>query len=284
MPGGSCSRLLQALVDELAREVDVGAVLEDDRHLGEPVARERARVLEARQPAHRGLDRERDALLDFERRVARRRGVDLHLDVGDVGHRVDRQAREIQCAESGHGEDADHHQPALTDREGEDAVNHCRPLLRALRQFRLYDKTVLRRVDIAFQHTKRDLHELRIALADLDVAGLELLAVADKDDGAVLDDLQRRGFYRDRHPFCRQHQPAADEQSGPQPLFGIRHDRSCHRALGVAAADRRKVGNCRLDRRLAVRGINREPDRRHGPASGRAGRRRNRPIRSRGPR
>ena len=96
--------LLDALVDELAGEVDVGAVLEDDRHLAEAIARQRAGVFQPRQAAHRGLERKGDALLDLQRRVARRHGVDLHLHVGDVGHGVDRQAREVPRAE---GRDAE---------------------------------------------------------------------------------------------------------------------------------------------------------------------------------
>src|SRR5260370_27361769 len=58
---------------------------------------------------------------------------------------------------------------------------------RSFRQFRLHDEAVPCRVHVAFQHTECDFHELRIALTDLDVAGFELLAVADEDDGAVLD-------------------------------------------------------------------------------------------------
>src|ERR1700720_4396387 len=63
---------------------------------------------------------------------------------------------------------------------------------RSFRQFRLHDEAVPCRVDVAFQHAECDFHELRIALADLDVAGFELLAGADEDDGAVLDGLQCR--------------------------------------------------------------------------------------------
>src|SRR6266851_2078216 len=74
---------------------------------------------------------------------------------------------------------------------------------RSFRQFRLYDETVLCRVNVAVQHAECDLDELRVTLADLDVAGFELLAVADEDDGAVLDGLQCRGFHRDSHLLCR---------------------------------------------------------------------------------
>ena len=121
------ARLLEALVDELAGEVDVRAVLEDDRDLRQAVARERARVVESRQAGHRGLDREGDALLDFERRVAGRLGVDLHLDVGDVRHGVDRQALVVVDAERGHAEHGGEHQPALVDGEPKNAVEHPAP-------------------------------------------------------------------------------------------------------------------------------------------------------------
>ena len=119
--------LLDALVDELAGEVDVGAVLEHHGHLAEAVTRQRARVVELRQAAHRRFHRKGDALLDFQRRVARRDGVDLHLDVGDVGHRVDRQAREVPGAQGRHRDGGDDDQPAIMDREGKDAVDHRWP-------------------------------------------------------------------------------------------------------------------------------------------------------------
>src|SRR5882724_6231051 len=66
---------------------------------------------------------------------------------------------------------------------------------RSFRQFRLHDETVPCRIHVAFQHAECDLHELRIALAYLYVAGLEFFSVTNENDGAVLDGLQRRGFY-----------------------------------------------------------------------------------------
>ena len=86
------ARVLQALADELAREVDVGALVEHHRHLRQAVARQRAVGFQVRQAGQHRFDRVGDALLDLERRVARRGRVDLHLDVGHVGHGVDRQA------------------------------------------------------------------------------------------------------------------------------------------------------------------------------------------------
>ena len=117
-------RLLQAFRDLLPGEVDVGAVLEHDRHLRQAVARDRARVVEPGQAGQRGLDREGDALLGLERRVARRLGVDLHLDVGDVRHRVDRQAREVPDAQAGERQGEHQHQPAMRDGESNDAFEH----------------------------------------------------------------------------------------------------------------------------------------------------------------
>jgi hypothetical protein len=120
-------QLLDALIDKLPGKVDVGAVLEHDGDLAQPVTRERAGVIEPGQAGHRGLDREGDPLLGLQRRIARRMAVDLDLDIGDVGHRIDRQKREIPRAERCNAECEQHDQPALPDRKGEQGVNHDRP-------------------------------------------------------------------------------------------------------------------------------------------------------------
>jgi hypothetical protein len=70
IPAGSLRAPPAALVDQLAREVDVGAVLEDHGDLRQAVARQRARLLQARQAGHHVLEREGDALLGFQRRIA----------------------------------------------------------------------------------------------------------------------------------------------------------------------------------------------------------------------
>jgi hypothetical protein len=62
------ARALQPFVDQLAGKIDVGAVLEDGRHLTEAVARDGARVLEPRQAGDRRLHGEGDPLFGFERR------------------------------------------------------------------------------------------------------------------------------------------------------------------------------------------------------------------------
>ena len=83
--------------------------------------------VETGQARQRGLDRERDSLLDLERREAGRLGVDLHLDVGDVGYRVDRQMLERVSAQGGHERRRKEDQPALANREAKDTFEHDVP-------------------------------------------------------------------------------------------------------------------------------------------------------------
>ena len=85
------ANLLDALVDELTREVDVRPVFEDHGHLRKSVTGERASAAEPGQTGHRRLHREGDPLLGLKRREAGRLGIDLHLDVSDVRDGVDGQ-------------------------------------------------------------------------------------------------------------------------------------------------------------------------------------------------
>ena len=89
--GDLALRGAEALADELARPVDVGAVLEDHGHDRQAELRDRADLLDPRQPAHGGLDREGDEALDLLGGEAGAVGQDLDLDVGDVGDGVDRE-------------------------------------------------------------------------------------------------------------------------------------------------------------------------------------------------
>jgi hypothetical protein len=93
-------RLHEPLIDLLTREENVGPVREHGRDLREAVARERARVFEAGNAGQRGLDAEGDLLFDFERRQRRCPRVDLNLVVGDIRHRVDREARRRPARQS----------------------------------------------------------------------------------------------------------------------------------------------------------------------------------------
>ena len=115
---------LQAVGDQLPREVDVGGVVEHHRHLRQPVARHRARVRQLRQPGHGGFHGKGHALFGFRRRVAGRLGVDLHLHVGDVRHRVDRQMLEAPHAKSGQGEHQHQHQATAVDGKTKQCFEH----------------------------------------------------------------------------------------------------------------------------------------------------------------
>jgi hypothetical protein len=109
--------LLQALVDQIAGPVDVGAVFEHHRHLRQAVARQRTGVFQLRQAGDRNLDQIGDALFDFERRIAGCRGIDLHLHIGDVRHGVDRQALVIPDADGADRQHQKQHDPAAGNGE-----------------------------------------------------------------------------------------------------------------------------------------------------------------------
>ena len=115
---------LQALVDELPGEVDVGAVLENDGDLAQTVARNRARIGQPRQPRDGGFDRIGNALLGFERREARRRSVDLHLHIGDVRHGIDLESAEAVNAHGGENEHRCQHCETLSDRQLDNSFQH----------------------------------------------------------------------------------------------------------------------------------------------------------------
>ncbi len=84
----------EALGDELAGEVEVDSVLEDDRHRREAIAGDRADLLELRKAVHRGLHRVRHELLHLHGPEGRSLREDLYLDVRDVGLGVDRELRQ----------------------------------------------------------------------------------------------------------------------------------------------------------------------------------------------
>ena len=116
--------LLDTLGHLLPGEVQIGAVLEHHRDLRQPVARDRAGVVQARQAGQRGLDREGHALLGLQRRVTRELRVDLHLDVGNVRRGIDRQVGEAPHAQGNESQGERQHQPAVPDGEADDFPEH----------------------------------------------------------------------------------------------------------------------------------------------------------------
>ena len=118
--------LAQALAHLLARKVDVGAVLEHDRHLRQPVARNRARAREFGQPRHCVLDEEAHPLLDLERCVAGCHRIHDDLNVGDVGYGVDGKAREVPRAQKPHAHYEYENHASAVGGELDDSVQHGR--------------------------------------------------------------------------------------------------------------------------------------------------------------
>ena len=86
-----CFDFGQPLGDLLASEIDVGPVAKHGRDLGKAIAREGPGIFKPWRAGERGLNRKRNLLFYFERRERGRKGVDLDLNVGDIGNGVDRQ-------------------------------------------------------------------------------------------------------------------------------------------------------------------------------------------------
>ena len=84
--------VLQSLANELARAINVGALLENERDLRQAELGERPQLDHSGNAGHLHFERKGDELFDFLRGEALDLGVDLHLDVGDVRHGIDRQA------------------------------------------------------------------------------------------------------------------------------------------------------------------------------------------------
>ncbi len=134
MPVGSEDRdLLQPFADELAREVHADGIVENDGHHGKAELRERAHLFLIRQPEHGALDRIRHQLLDLGGRQRGRVRYDHDLVVRQIGkgfhgNRVERIAARAEQ----HG-NAREHEPAIGEREVDDAVQHYSPSIADLR-------------------------------------------------------------------------------------------------------------------------------------------------------
>ncbi len=84
----------QPLGDELPRVQLVGAVLVEQRDLAQPCLGQRSCLVEPGLTAHRALDGERHQPLGIFGCESGHLGVDLDLNAGDVGDRVDLQGSE----------------------------------------------------------------------------------------------------------------------------------------------------------------------------------------------
>ena len=119
----------QPFIHLLAREIDVGTLLEDGGDLAEAVARNRTGHFETVDTGQARFDRIRHLGLHLRRRKGRSLGIDLHLDVRDVGNGIDRQAQKVERAPDGDPDRQDDHHPAETDRYIEDHANQAMTML-----------------------------------------------------------------------------------------------------------------------------------------------------------
>ena len=110
----------------LAREIVVGAAVERDGDVGQPVQRDRADGGGLGDAVHADLDRHRDQPLHFLGRVAGPLGDDLDDRRRQVGIGIHRQARQRAGARAGQQQRQQQDQEGLGQRRGHDAVHDRR--------------------------------------------------------------------------------------------------------------------------------------------------------------
>ena len=139
-PAGKRRRdLLQAFADELAGEVHRHGIVKDHGDHGEAELRERAHFFLVRQSEHGTLDRIGHQLFDFARRQGRRFGDDHDLIVGEIGEGFDGNGVQRVTADPQQNQDADQHEPAIGEREINDAIEHGRAYSLSMVDFRSCD-------------------------------------------------------------------------------------------------------------------------------------------------
>ena len=106
---------MQTFAHLLSGKVDVRTVLEHHGDLGQSIARNRAGVLQASHTCQGGFYREGDTLLCLQRRIAGGLGIDLDLDIGNVGDGIDRQATIAPDTKCGGAQNQYQDQPAMCD-------------------------------------------------------------------------------------------------------------------------------------------------------------------------
>eukprot|EP01022_Parablepharisma_sp_SALTPOND_P027440 TRINITY_DN665_c0_g9_i1.p1 TRINITY_DN665_c0_g9~~TRINITY_DN665_c0_g9_i1.p1 ORF type:complete len:1867 (+),score=739.92 TRINITY_DN665_c0_g9_i1:18974-24574(+) len=256
--------LLQAFVDQLAGEVDVGAILEDHRHLRQAVARQRADLFQLGQARHGRLQRIADALLGFLRRVAGGGGVDLDLHVGNVGHGVDGQLLVAVDPIGAHAQHRQQDQPSVLDGEAYDAFKHDRGLSNevvarrpsvavfggTLAQFGLEGEAAGAGDLVAGPQAIEDLDEFAVAATGAYRLCLEAVVRAHEDHALVFHRLQGIGRDRHRHLADLAHHVHRDEQAGPPAVLRIGQHHVGARGAGLLADEGADVGD-----RAAGRGL-----------------------------
>jgi len=114
----------QFLGDKVPRPVDVGPVVEHDRHHRQAELRRAAQLLDPRQSRHRRFHWVRDVPLDLERRQGPSRRDHGDLRIGHVGNGIDRQMHGRVDAPRRHQPGEHQHQKAVFDRQFDERGEH----------------------------------------------------------------------------------------------------------------------------------------------------------------
>src|SRR5262249_52227114 len=123
--------LRQTLAHLLAREVEVGAVVEGKGDVGEAQEREGVHAGQAREPVHLALDRERHLPLYLLSRMPREEGNHLYLGIGELRKGLDGQAPEGGRTRDGEGGRQGDHERGVRERQREGA-SHLSSKARAI--------------------------------------------------------------------------------------------------------------------------------------------------------
>ena len=110
----------------MSGEVEVGSFLEDRRDLAEAVAREGPRAGQAGNAGQGRLQRICDLTLDLLWRQGGGDRGDLHLSVGDVGDRIDRQLGQFEQTQRRNEADGNNDEPAEPNRRFDDSFEQDR--------------------------------------------------------------------------------------------------------------------------------------------------------------
>ena len=176
---------LEALGDQLAREPDVGVVVEHDGDRGDRGAADRADLGHAGQTVHRRLDGIGEVLLDLDGREPRGAGEDGDLRVGDVGHGIDGETAQREAGDDEKQQPDDHDDAATAYREFDDVLQHG-----YLRQLALEQECAVGDDLVTFGEPGAHLDEIARGAAGLDDAALEAVTAAHEDNQLAFDPLQ----------------------------------------------------------------------------------------------
>ena len=121
---GRQAGLLQPFEHALSREIVVDLIVESERQKRQPELRVREHPHRVRHAGERDLERNRDLLLDFFRRMAGKKRDHRRLHVGDVGKRLHRQRSKRHDPGRHEQHHHEHHEQRLIQRERDEPLDH----------------------------------------------------------------------------------------------------------------------------------------------------------------